>query len=424
MPSGALKFVHSSDFHLEQPLTGVAELRDEWKDWFVDAPYHAAKKVFDVAIQEEADFLLLAGDLIDPGECAPRAYAFLLEQFQRMHDEGIAVYWAGGNVDRPDVWPDSLRLPPSVQVFPAGRVEELTHLRDETPVAAIFGQSRAARGDIRVSDFDHEDSRLFGIAVASGRVDGAALGRQRINFWALGGEHNRSTPTSSPYTVHYSGSPQGRAADEIGSHGCTVVTVEKEHTARMRLVPTDVVRWQRERVVVPASSTYTDLERLIAERGKKLMGDAEERPQLVTWLVDGVDRWTLATKRAGIVEKLTERLREDLSRLKYPIWTVGVELVPPVEQADAWFDEDSIRGDFLRAIREWHNDPTHPIDVEPMLPEKALTDTWEVDLRIADQVIRREVLDEAAVLGVELLSGDDPGPVETQRQVKAKAGRE
>src|SRR5882757_2535312 len=123
MSGELVRFIHASDFHLEQPLYGMSAVPDHLRDLMIDAPYLAATRVFDSAILEHVDFLVLSGDLADLGAAGPRAIAFLLEQFERLREKDIAIYWAGGKCDEPEMWPSSIPLPENVHLFASGRIE-------------------------------------------------------------------------------------------------------------------------------------------------------------------------------------------------------------------------------------------------------------------------------------------------------------
>src|SRR5688500_16143497 len=105
MSAGPFRFLHAAGFHLEQPLYGVGELPDHLRELFLEAPYLAAERVFESAVAQAVDFVVLVGDLLDPDLTGPRGPIFLLEQFARLHERGIAVYWAGRLADEADVWP-------------------------------------------------------------------------------------------------------------------------------------------------------------------------------------------------------------------------------------------------------------------------------------------------------------------------------
>jgi len=88
----AIKFIHAADLHLDQPISGLSELPTHLRSGLSSAPYSAAEKIFDLAIAERVDFVLLCGDLYDSDSGSARAYAFLLTQFQRLAEKNIHVY--------------------------------------------------------------------------------------------------------------------------------------------------------------------------------------------------------------------------------------------------------------------------------------------------------------------------------------------
>ena len=98
----AIKFIHAADLHLDQPISGLSELPAHLRSGLSNAPYAAAQKIFDLAIAERVDFVLLCGDLYDSDSASARAFAFLLTQFQRLAEKNIHVYWCGGESDFPD----------------------------------------------------------------------------------------------------------------------------------------------------------------------------------------------------------------------------------------------------------------------------------------------------------------------------------
>src|SRR5688572_18934657 len=134
-----LRLVHASDFHLELPLYGLAEIPDHLRELLIEAPYQAAEQVFETALAEDVDGVLLAGDVLNVDRAGPPAIVLLLDQFSRLGDRGIQVYWAGGAVDVPDLWPRSVALPENVHVFAIGRVETLDLVRSSETIARVQG---------------------------------------------------------------------------------------------------------------------------------------------------------------------------------------------------------------------------------------------------------------------------------------------
>ena len=109
--SETLKFIHASDLHLDVSISGLLELPQHLIEVLANAPYHAATKIVDTAVAERVDFVLLAGDLFDIESNNARSAAFLLNQFRRLNEKGIEVYWvAGCLLYTSDAADDSLRV--------------------------------------------------------------------------------------------------------------------------------------------------------------------------------------------------------------------------------------------------------------------------------------------------------------------------
>lgn len=406
MSGEMLRFVHASDFHLELPLSGLPEVPEALRDLLIDAPYHAATRVFDAALSEHADFLLLTGDLLDPLTSGPRALAFLLEQFERCQARGLAVYWAGGRVDAPEGWPATVPLPSNVHVFPAGKLEEITHLRDDQAHAAILGLSWSERLRIHASEFRGDGSERFRIAMAYGNFEAAALSPQPIHYWALGGEHQRRTLFASPFAAHYPGTPQGRNPRETGAHGCTLVSVDTEGKIRTQLLPTDSIRWHEEHVHVAESATRADLDRQIRDRMQTIVADAGERAVLVSWRLSGAERLATSLRHGTFDNELVDMLRNEYGRRRNPAWTYAFELEPPEALPQQWYEEDSILGDFLRAARAQDAGEGAPLRLSNYLTDAQAAGVYGRALEVSDPAARQRLLREAAALGVDLLRGE------------------
>lgn len=417
MPTESFKFIHASDLRLSQSLSPVVAVRDEWKSWLVDAPLEAARRVFDLALEEQVDFLILAGDIVDVSDASPRTLTFLLDQFQRLHEKGIPIFWAGGAMDHPEDWPGPLRLPESVQVFAAGSVEELTPMRGDSALASLLGTSRARRGDVRLGEFDGEDANLVRIGVLHGKFDSHAIARQRIDYWALGGAPNRDIPSqNSSGMAVYPGSPQGRGFHEPGAHGCVVVNVEGKR-ARPRFAATDTVRWQEETLVAGAADSLENVEDQLVDRTKRLVAESDNRPQIVRWRIEGLDSWKVAASHAAWTDRMVSLLRDEFLRGKPSVLTTEVEIGEVASREASWFEEDTIRGDYLRSIRDALGSDENEIAIEAHLPDENVRAAWETDLRIDDRASRNAILASAATMGVELLSAEENQPLQARSRL-------
>ncbi len=72
-----------------------------------------------------------------------------------------------------------------------------------------------------------------------------------------------------------------------------------------------------------------------------------------------------------------------------------------------WYEQEAIRGDFLRAIRQFEVNQAAPLDLERYLSEAHLAGALGPAAALDDPAVRQAVLREAAWLGVDLLSGEE-----------------
>ncbi len=407
MASPPLRFVQTGDLHLETPLHGVAEIPESLRDAFVDAPYQAAEKVFDAVLAEDAHFLLLCGDVLDPHSAGARGILFLVDQFERLAESDVPVYWVGGSVDPPDAWPSSAPLPENVHVFPRGRPTETLLSYDERPAARICGGGRGGPSLIHAGDFATIDDGVFSIAVAHGEADENALTQRPIDYWALGGRHERQTLATSPVAVHYAGSPQGRCPAETGQHGCTLVDVDEARQTTLKLIPTDSLQWQSERLVLDADANERKLEEALRERTHRLIAAAGGRHLMISWTVAGNSPVIAALRRGKLADELLSKLRAAFGQQTAAAWTVAIEAEAPAEFPNRWYQEDTMLGEFLRNASRLRAEPAEQIDLQRYIGAEHAKTAVAAAVAINDAETRQTVLHQAAILGVDLLRGEE-----------------
>ncbi|MCO6456358.1 MAG: hypothetical protein J5I93_13750 [Pirellulaceae bacterium] len=403
MPSDQVRFIHASDFQLERPLRGLPQVPDELRDRLVDAPRLAAQRVFEAALLEEVDFVVLAGNIIDPRTADPRGMAFLLEQFELLREQKIAVYWAGGELDRPERWPEAVGLPDNVHVFAADRVEEVSHSRDDRPLATLMGTSLR---QFRSTDFRCEQPAAWTMAVACGPLEAAAIEHSRIDYWALGGRRERQVVGTSPSGAQYCGSPQGGHPGELGPHGCLLVRGGDGGRPHVQFVATDAVRWHSVRLSVGDLASRDDLQSLLVERIRGLASDSADQPLLVCCEVEATGRLGARLRQEGLADEILTWLRKTLLKSSPPIWTVSLQAPFTAEIPADWKEEDTILGDYLRAVDGHRQDRRQALDVRMFLSPAATGTPLETMLLLPDGESREHVLQRAAELGADLLRGD------------------
>lgn len=409
MANRPFRFVHAADFHLETPPGGISEVPDHLRDMLIESTFSSAERVFDTVLAEEADFLVLAGDILDAQLTGPRGPAFLVQQFQRLAERGIGVYWAGGRVDPPEAWPTTVKRPDNVHVFPHGRPESFQAQRDGLPLARVLGAARVRGRALRAKDFEPDAGGLFTIVAVHGKADAAALESRGIHYWALGGNHTRQTlfgPPHAPHTAHYPGTLQGRRPNETGPHGCTLVSVDEQQQVRTTLLPTDRFRWHDERIELAEPSNRTDLEARLRDRLHALADAEPAMDLLVCWTIVGGGPLAAAIRHGGLGADLLNMLRNESRTAKLSVWNATLAAEPLAVLPTAWYEQETILGDFLRQVRHYQMNSQESLELEACLSEAQTAGTLGSMVSISDPTTRERVLREAAMLGVDLLSGE------------------
>jgi DNA repair exonuclease SbcCD nuclease subunit len=400
MSQRPFRFLHAADLHLEQPASGLAEVPPHLADLLIDCPLLAAARVFDAAIDQRVDLVVLIGGVVDPTCCSPRELLFLVEQFERLAERQIAVYWAGGARDSLDHWPGFIKWPANVRFFSRSRVERHQHEVGRVPVCDVIGRSHDEKGAPHVYEFAPSRASEFTVAVANADWNGGALGEIGVKYWALGGSRQRFTPATANCTAHYPGSPQGRRPSETGPHGCTLVHVDEEQRVQMTPIACDVVRWQSPRLSLSSSADALELEQLLRTRVNEMRTDSSGAALIVTWKIDCQGKLLSALRHGSLANELATKLRADFGQMKQSLWTATIEAELPEVLPAVWYDEQCLRGDFLRAAREPHV-AQHEVFAD--YADQLSTITVGQD----DAESQRRLLNEVAWLGSELLSPEE-----------------
>jgi DNA repair exonuclease SbcCD nuclease subunit len=363
----------------------------------------------------------------------PRGIAFLIKQFARLAEHQIPVYWAGGRLDRPERWPAALHLPDNVLRFSSQRPEDFVFEGGNGQRARVTGISRPRGGKVRAADFWPDADGWPSIAVAHGKADRASLAERDITYWALGGKHRRANLFDAPHAAHYSGTPQSRRQTEAGACGCTLVEIDESGKVHTRPIATDVVRWQTHRVAVSNAVTADSLEGMLIEQTYELRSAILDRHLILSWTVHGSGPLVALLRREKPANEILSRLRRHFEHEHPAVWIHSLEVETDSAVPPRFLEQDSLLGDYLRALTEFDSEAAGADLVGPLerlvarhhveqfgagaehdedVEYPATTTPRQKPLaclRFSDDQ-RRGVLQKAAVLGAGLLSGEEVKP--------------
>ncbi|MEM6329857.1 MAG: hypothetical protein AAF790_06375 [Planctomycetota bacterium] len=399
-----LRLVHSSDWRLERPLHGIAHIPEHLRKLMREAPFQAATRVVETALAENADALLLAGEILDVDLAGPRAVVFLLDQFKRLEARGIPVYWAGGVTDRPDRWPPSTPLPENVTVFPIGRVEHHELTRDGQVIARVQGVSCGEGQPVDASGFHADAHGRYTIGVACGTSDSAGKEGDRVDYMALGGRVKRATVDVDPGMAHYCGTPQGRSPVETGPAGCTVVQVDHEGKTKTRFVACDAVRWASETLEFTDGATRDDLRSRLHERMEKLRAKARDVDQLVAWRLVGAGPLLVDLRPGALCDELLTDLQKHDGRQQPACWSYRLRCDQRYEPPAEWLDQETILGDLLRQIAVYRRNDAFHLELTEMLPSPLPEPELAAAAKITSPEDKQRLYDAVEKLGVALMA--------------------
>ncbi len=400
------RFLHASDFHLERPLFGLTAAPEHLREVLIEAPFRAACRVFDEALAREVDFVVLSGDILDVQATGPRGPLFLVEQLERLAQRDVQVYWAGGTVDPPEHWPETIPLPDNVHVFASGKVDEFVFSRDGEPLVRLIGLSHEQGRKIRAADFHPDPTGLFSLAVIHGSGDQKALQPREIGYWALGGRNQTECLFDGSSMAHFPGAPQGRHPEEVGAHGCLLVHVDSDGGARATHVATDVVRWSREEMEVSAETDMAQLEMLLRNRLVDLLNEADGRDLLVRWRVTGDGPLLQTLRQEPLAAALLAKLQSEFGHKSPAAWSTTLDAQPRDATTSASCDDETFLGDFLRATRRLQQNEHEDLQLETLLDDEA-EETLRHIVELQSTQARNRVLSQAAALGADLLGAGE-----------------
>ena len=361
------KFIHAADVHLDSPLQNL----DQYEGAPTEALRVATREAFDnliqLAIDEQVDFLLIAGDLYDKDSPDFHTPIHVRKKMELHNEHSIRVFVIQGNHDAGAVIKrafDTLTMPPNVHVFSTKKCE--TQHIDELNVA-IHGQGFATKAveENLSAKYPHAEQGRFNIGLlhtnlgskeshdnyAPSTVEG--LRAKGYQYWALGHIHKRDKGLGGPsQMIHYSGNLQGRHIRESGPKGCTLVTIDdNQQIASMKFHATDVWRWYECSVNATHCDSPDDVLLAVRTDLEKALQEADDRSLAVRIRVHGqtaahrplmrhAEHWRDELRRV-VLDKFESRVW--LEKIK---WDTKPPKTPSSQELDATY------GDLIAGIHE------------------------------------------------------------------------
>lgn len=315
-----LKILHSADWHLDTPFTGVTP---EQQAYLKEAQRKIPAMVADLCRRENCDLMLLAGDLFDGA-----ATRESVDNLKRVLGScGVPVFISPGNHDfcaPGSPWLEE-NWPENVHIFTGG-LESVVVPKLDCRVYGAGYTSMDCPG--LLEGFRAAGEETYQLAVLHGDpvqmrspycpVTAAQVRDSGLHYLALGHIHKDGSFCGGRTLCGWPGSIMGRGFDETGEKGIYIVDVDEN--VRLRRVLLDTPRFQE-------ITVNTDAETL--EDQLPAQGNRDFYRVTLTGSADA---------DLTVLERFPNLELRDLREAPVDIW----------ESADA----DTLEGTYFRILRE------------------------------------------------------------------------
>lgn len=330
------RFVHTADLHLDSPLRSLALRNADLAEIVRGASRQAMVKIVDLCIAEEADALLIAGDLYDGSQTSMNTALFLGRELRRLDEHGIRVFIIRGNHDAQSQVTNELTLPPSAHVF-KGRAKAvvaktLASGRDVYVHGVSFASPHAPESLLPA--FQPPVPGAVNIGMLHTSLAGAAghdlyapcsvadLVAHGFDYWALGHIHQRQVHAAEPFIV-MPGMPQGRDINEVGVKSVSFVTVDDDGHVSLAERAIGIASFERLRVDLTGITEWRDMLDAVRQALSRTCGEAAAENVILRLTLAG------ATPLAWRLRRDADLLRAEIDNIAAGIagcWIEKVEL--------------------------------------------------------------------------------------------------
>lgn len=346
-----IRLIHAADFHLDSPFSALTEemaveRRREQRQLL--------EKLKAAVIEKNADIVLLSGDILDGTRYYAETYSQLIDIFSQIPSY---IFISPGNHDyysRHSPY-TGMEWPENVHIFKTSQIENICipelNLR-------VWGAAFIAEESYpMLSDFKVRDPSEINIMTLHGDVGNPTsiynpvfeddISASGLDYLGLGHQHTFSGLKKAGGTYYaYPGCPEGRGFDETGEKGIVFACVDKTG-CKMEFLP---MRGRRYEVLEVDLNAREDLYEAI----EAALPDDCDR-DIYRLVLKG--SWGEKPDVQAIIKHFESRFYRlevrDATDIRRDIW--------------AQAEEDTLRGLFLRAMKERYDSAKDEQDREAVI---------------------------------------------------------
>jgi DNA repair protein SbcD/Mre11 len=327
-------FLHAADLHLDSPFIGLKHLPTSLLAKIQESTFASFKRIIDIAINREVDFIILAGDLFDSEQRSLKAQIRFRDEMYRLHKEGIQAYVVHGNHDHLNGDWIELSWPDNVHFF-SEHVEVKQYIKEDKLIANIYGFSYSQQSvtENMTTQYKKQANSGFHIGILHGTISGNKdhyqyapftiqdLLQKEFDYWALGHIHQRQVLKENPPII-YPGNIQGRHRNETGEKGCYIVELS-ESSCKYTFVETDDITWKSTNVCI---DTITSMDSLIQNCYDILENQRKSnKGSMLHLILTGSGPLSTHLQDTAVMEELMEIILTDEENRNDFVWVSSYE---------------------------------------------------------------------------------------------------
>lgn len=356
-----LRFLHVAEVQLDCPLRDLGSVSGSVQSIVEKSTRTAFDRLIVGAIEQQVDFVLLAGNTFRESDRSLRTRAHLLSQLEQLHEHGIEVFVLPGVDDPESAWRKIPELPGNVTLLTS---DETADEEERDPAVAVVRDGRVI-ATILSGPLDQlaienaplplheeiEDAPVGPPPSANGLSRNAPFRVGLISAWPtepnpqgddiaelthrLSASHcdylavpasdhaDRTlgwcfeagqTVNTQDGIAHNPGPLQPLASQATGPHGATLIEVDQDGEIRGTFLPFASVRRLRFEIPIEPESRLEDLAETMRHALERETLQDNEQAWLVTWALQGCgelfDSLRDAEMRNLLIEMLPQLLGE------------------------------------------------------------------------------------------------------------------
>lgn len=365
------RFIHAADLHLDTPFKGLQQLPAPIRDRITRSTFVSFENLVELALAEQVDFVLFAGDIYDTSARSLQAQLQFKQGLEKLSRAGISSFIVHGNHDPLDGEHIPIEWPKLVHFFSADGVQRIPFYKQGREVASIYGFSYpTAHFTTNISKEFKRESDAFAIGLLHTNCDHitnhsnyAPSSKQDLlqagfDYWALGHVHQRKLVHEQPPIV-YPGNLQGRHRLELGEKGCYIVDVSHQgRIEQLNFVPLQDVLWLEETIDISRCKLFQEVLDCIEEAVTKLREQYKSALILYIKLTGQTELWQ-ELSQTDVLTDITQMWQQEEKNKEHFVWLASIQFAGGMNiDRDSLLAGEGLYADLIKLVDDLLVSPT------------------------------------------------------------------